>query len=58
MTLRDWVMGQCIAAAFGNANGVLDVRFGESTEDAMKRTWRGVAEAAAAAADAMLEARK
>jgi hypothetical protein len=58
MTLRDWVMGQCIAAAFGGCQDALTVNPGESEEDAMRRYWTDVAKAAAIAADAMLEARK
>ncbi len=60
MTLRDWVMGQCIAAAFGGCSGdeVLTVEPGESEDDALRRYWAEVAKAAAIAADAMLEARK
>lgn len=58
MSLRDWVMGQCIAASFGMPDAVLDRAPGESLNDALSRHWGRVAKAAAAAADAMIEARK
>jgi hypothetical protein len=58
MTLRDWVMGQCIAAAFGGDDEQISFEKGETIDDALKRYWTAVAKAAAIAADAMLEARK
>lgn len=56
MTLRDWVMGQCIAAAFAS-NDALDIKDGESADEALRRFWGGVAYAASVAADAMITAR-
>jgi hypothetical protein len=57
MSLRDWIAGQCMAAAFGGDNSVrLDRRKDETIEDAMRRYWSGVAEAAVIAADAMIAA--
>jgi hypothetical protein len=58
MTLRDWLMGQCIAAAFGREDQSINMNQWETVDDALKRHWATVAKAAAIAADAMLEARK
>ena len=57
MTLRDWVAGQCIAAAFGAAEP-LKVADDQSVESALRDHWDGVAGAAYIAADAMLDARR
>jgi hypothetical protein len=55
MTLRDWVMGQCVAAAFGaTTNGELPIGPNETVEQAMQRRWADIARGAAMAADAMI----
>jgi hypothetical protein len=56
MTFRNWVAGQCIAAAFGGDGVVITREDGETADDALKRYWAAVAHAAAIAADAMVEA--
>jgi hypothetical protein len=56
MSLRDWVMGQCIAAAFGAVNE-LHVADGETPDQARTRYWKDVSRAAAVAADAMIAVR-
>ena len=53
MSLRAWVMGQCIATAFGLVDE-LHIRDGETLDQARARYWSGVAKAAATAADAMI----
>lgn len=59
MSLRDWVAGQCIAAAFGDGqNEALHIQDGKSVADAVRRHWAGVAGAAFVAADAMIAARE
>ena len=59
MALRDWIAGQCVAAAFGDGgNESLRTEEGETVDEATARHWGGVAKAAYIAADAMLAARK
>lgn len=58
MSLRDWVAGLCIAAAFGDGeNEALQTQEGESVADALTRHWEGVAQAAFCAADAFIKVR-
>jgi hypothetical protein len=53
MSLRAWVMGQCMAAAFA-CDTELHFNDGETYDQARARHWRQVAEAAAIAADAVI----
>lgn len=55
MSLRAWVMGQCVAAAFGaTSNEALHIGPNETPEQAMQRCWSDVARGAAIAADALI----
>jgi hypothetical protein len=56
MSLRAWVMGQCVAAAFA-CDTELHLNDGETYDQARARHWRQVAEAAAIAADAVIAER-
>lgn len=57
ITLRDYIAVKCFAAVWGREDDELNVRDGETVDEAMHRHWSGVAVAAFIAADAMLEAR-
>jgi hypothetical protein len=54
MSLRAWVMGQCVAASFGANNEGLYIGPDETPEQAMQKHWADIARGAAIAADAMI----
>jgi hypothetical protein len=58
MSLRDWVMGQCVARAFAyGLREPIDVREGETSTEARERIWGDILRGAAMAADAMIAER-
>ena len=58
MTLRDKIVIDCIAAAFGGDPSPIQIADGQTVAEALREHWDAVVLAAHIAADAMIAARK